>query len=247
MPPNVLDVLNDCPLFVRVPPQCFARLVTMAGLKSFQTGEIIFRDGQPCPGVYVVSHGTVRVFKTSPGGKEHVLHLVGPTQTFAEVAAIGGFPVPASAEAVEPTTCVLLPTEPFRRALDEDHLLCRGLLDGMTYWVRHLVGLLEDVVLRDAAGRLARLLLELSAGESGKREPRPGEPRAGEIGEPGLVALPGLKRHMASHLNLTSETFSRTLRRLLDAGLIAEATEGRLRIVDRDALSRVAEGRFPKV
>ena len=230
MPANVIDILNDCPLFEQVPPGCFARLVTMAQLKSFQPGEVIFRDGQPCPGVYVVDTGSVRVYKTSPAGKEHVLHIVSHGQTFAEVAAIGDFPVPASAEAIEPSRCVLLSAEKFRRALDEDHELCRGLMVGMTHWVRHLVGLLEDVVLRDAAGRLARLLLESPAAD-----------------HEDWVTLPGLKRHVASHLNLTSETFSRTLRRLLDAGLIAEGDAGRMQLLDRDGLQRVAEGLFPKM
>ena len=50
----------------------------MARLVRFPKGKMIFRDGQECPGVFVVGSGLVRVFKTAPNGKEHVLHMVGP-------------------------------------------------------------------------------------------------------------------------------------------------------------------------
>jgi len=88
---------------------------------------------------------------------------------------------------------------------------------------------MEDVVLRDAAGRLARYLLDAEAGQDG------------------LIELPTLKRHLASHLNLTSETFSRTLRRLVDGGLIAEPDGSHVRVLDRDGLQKVAEGLAPRV
>lgn len=117
----------------------------------------------------------------------------------------------------------------FRKALEEDHGLCRGMLTGMTLWVRHLVNLMEDLVLRDAAGRVARFLLESA--------------RNGD----GTVALPSLKRHVASHLNLTSETFSRTLRRLVEAGLIAQPDAARVRLLDPERLRQVAAGLFPQM
>ena len=75
---TVADILNDCRLFSKVEPRGFARLVAMARLVKFDKGQLIFRDGDACPGAYVVSEGMVRVFKTSPSGKEHVLHIVGP-------------------------------------------------------------------------------------------------------------------------------------------------------------------------
>jgi len=224
---NVADILHECRLFSQVNPAGFARLVAIARLCRFEKGDVIFREGQPCPGVYVVGSGLVRVFKAGPGGKEHVLHIVGPGNTFAEVAAIGGFDLPAAAQAIADTTCVLLPLDRFRRQLEEDHALCLALMSGMTLWVRHLVALMEDVVLRDAAGRLARFLLNAAPAEDGS------------------VELPALKRHLASHLNLTSETFSRTLRRLCDARLIEQLDNGRVRLLDRDGLHRVAEGLFP--
>lgn len=229
MPLDVVDILHGCKLFSEVQPSGFQRLVAIARLCRFRKGQLIFREKEECPGVYVVGSGLVRVFKTAPGGKEHVLHMVGPGNTFAEVAAIGGFDLPASAEAVEQTTCALLPTDRFRKALEDDHRLCLGIIGGMTRWVRHLVGLMEDVVLRDAAGRLARFLLEV--------------PPAGD----GSIELPTLKRHLASHLNLTSETFSRTLRRLVEAGLMAELDNNRVQLLDPDKLRQVAQGAFPKI
>ena len=226
---NVAEILDACRLFSAVEPAGFQRLVTIARLAKFRKGEVVFREGQECPGVYVVGSGLVRVFKTAPSGKEHVLHMVGPGQTFAEVAAIGGFNVPASAEAVAPSTCVLLPMDRFRKALEEDHALCLGMMTGLTLWVRHLVGLMEDIVLRDAVGRLARYLLD------------------SQTDEEGLIELPTLKRHVASHLNLTSETFSRSLRRLIDAGVIRQGDHNRVEVTDRDKLRLIAEGLVPKI
>lgn len=226
---NIAEILQSCRLFSDVPAESFQRLAVMGRISKFDNGQLIFREGEPCPGVYVVGEGMVRVFKTGPGGKEHVLHIVGPGETFAEVAAVGGFDAPASAEAVAPSVCALLPGEPLRQALTIDHPLCLGIISGLTRWVRHLVNLMEDVVLRDAAGRLARFLL------------------ASHPAEDGTIELPSLKRHVASHLNLTSETFSRTLRRLVEAGLVDQPDATRLRLLDPVRLRLVADGLYPKI
>ena len=61
------------------------------------------------------------------------------------------------------------------------------------------------------------------------------------------ILLPSLKRHLASHLNLTSETLSRTLRRLTEAGLIQELDARRLRLCDPARLRGVADGMYPEL
>lgn len=229
---NIIDILHACPLFSETPATGFQRLATIARLCHFRKGQLIFRENDPCPGVYVVGQGTVRVFKTGAGGKEHVLHMVGAGGSFAEVAAIGGFPVPASAEAEKKTTCALLPQDRFRDLLAADHELCLSLLTGLSVWVRRLVALVEDIALRDAAGRVASFLLELSRSK---------------MSDDGMIELPGLKRHVASHLNLTSETFSRTLRRFVEARLIEEIDPARVRVLQPKKLRQVATGLFPKI
>lgn len=207
----------------------FDRLARMAQVRRFSRGAMIFREGQECPGVFVVGSGLVRVFKTAPSGREHVLHLVAPGGTFAEVAAIAGFETPANAEALEDSVCALLPTQPFAEALRDDHQLCLQLMGSMAGWVKHLVDLLEDIALRDAAGRLARYLLS----EADARDH--------------TVRLPSLKKHLASHLNLTSETLSRTLRRMCDAGTLESRDDQSLVIKDRPALDLLARGEFPQI
>lgn len=224
MQQNVAEILDNCRLFSALEPASFQRLVTIARLVRFSKGKLIFREGQECPGAYVVGSGLVRVFKTAPNGKEQTLHMAGPGLSFAEVAAIGGFACPASAEAVASTACALLPLDRFQTALKEDYPLCLGMLMGLTQWVHHLVGLIEDVALRDAVGRLAQFLLNSPAGADG------------------LIELPMLKRHLASQLNLTSETFSRSVRRLVNAGAIAEPDGSRLKILDAEKLEKIAAG-----
>jgi CRP/FNR family transcriptional regulator len=225
---DTAEVLAGCSFFSGIDARSRQRLLRMAQVREYRKGEVIFREGDPVPGVFIVGEGMVRIYKLAPTGKEHVLHLSGPGMTFAEVAVLAGFACPATAEAIEPSRCVLLPTQPFARALQEDHVLCLQLLTSLGLWVRSLVSLLEGIVLRDAAGRVAAYLLQAQSEQGG------------------TIALPGLKKHIASHLNLTSETLSRVLRQLREDGLISETDAG-LTIEDPKALQRLVEGYYPRI
>lgn len=225
---DIPKILGACSFFSQVDKSSRQRLVQMAKTRDFDKGQVIFQDGDEATGLFIVAEGLVRIYKLAPSGKEHVLHLAGPGMTFAEVAVLGGFRLPAFAEAVEPTTCVILPAAPFLQALRDDHRLCLQILASMSMWIRSLVGLLEGIVLRDAAGRVAAYLLQVHAEQGG------------------VISLPGLKKHIASHLNLTSETLSRTLRQLKEQRLISEQGN-RLAVEDAKGLRKLAEGYFPRI
>jgi CRP/FNR family transcriptional regulator len=211
-------IIASSSVFGAVSPERLARLADVGRIVEFPKGQVIFKQDDAVPGMYIVVSGLVRLYKIAPNGKEHTLHLAAPRQTFAEVAAIAGFPCPAWAEAVEATRALLLPTAAFTELLRQDHALCLELLTGMGTWVRHLTNLLEDIVLRDAASRVARMLLASPRDESR------------------ICTLPGLRKHLANQLNLTAETLSRTLRRFEEAGHIGVLEDQRIRICDVPAL-----------
>jgi CRP/FNR family transcriptional regulator len=229
VPESIDQIFAQCHFFAQVDEERRQRLAQITRIHRFRKGQSIFRQGDACPGIFIVSRGMIRIFKIAPNGKEHVLHMVGPGNTFAEVAAIGGFDCPANAEAIADASCALVPLEPFRQAMAEDHQLCQQMLTGLSFWVRQLLSLLEDLVLRDATGRVTRFLLE------------------SEPGPDGTVKLPALKRHVASHLNLTSETFSRTFSRLIEAGMIAELDNNCVQLLDLQRLRAAIDGPFPKI
>lgn len=222
------EIIRKCGLFRTLTNEWVEVLAAEAIVRKFKKGTRIFRQGDPCPGLYCVGSGLVRIYKYAPSGKEHVLHFADPGKTFAEVAALGEFSLPAHAEAVEDSVCVVLPTDKLMRLLRTHHELCLQLLQGMAFWIRSLVGLMEDLVLRDASGRVARHVLE--ADPTGGRQE---------------FTLPVLKKDLASHLNLTSETLSRTLRRLTEAGLIKMSGPQKFQVLNPAGLRDVAEGLLP--
>jgi len=216
MPHDLRAILRSSALFGCLDEPGLRRVAEVSRLVEYARGVSILREGEPCGGIHVVATGAVRVFKLAPSGKDHLLHVAHPGQTFAEVAVIGGFDCPANAEALEDSVCALVARDGFQQLITSDHAICLAILRGVARRVRGLIGLLEGLVLHDAVSRVARYLLSA---------PREAGGAAFEL----LLR----KKDLASHLNLTSETLSRTFRRLVDDGLIEM----------HDRTFRVLEGR----
>lgn len=222
---RIVEILAASSLYRQLGERTRARVAEHATLVRARRNEAIFSDGAPCPGVYVVGSGTVRLVRLAPSGKQHVLRFVEEGGSFGEAAVIRGFPAPVSAIAHADSECVCVAAEGFRGLLEADHALCLEVMASMAGRVHQLVDLLEDMVLRDAAGRVARYVLALPDAE-------------------GWQTLPVLKHELAAHLGLTSETLSRTLRRLVEHGLLELAGE-RLRVCDRAGIAAVAQQGLP--
>ncbi len=220
---RITQILRDCKLFGSVEPRQLADIAEIAQLVNVERGQRLFDQGQPCQGMYIIGDGQVKLFRLNPEGKEHLLHMAGPGATFAEAALFGGFDYPASSESVADCELVFLPKKPFLALLMDHPGISLKLLAGFSVWLRRMVDLMEDIVLRDAAGRLAKYLLSLRADDNAA-----------------LVQLPMKHQELAAHLGMTRETVSRTLSHLETRRLIALQPRGEVELRDPDGLAELA-------
>lgn len=223
------QILRQCPLFSTLPEDSLGPLVQLARKQAVKRGHLFFERGDPCEGFFILVEGSVKVYLLSASGREHVLNVVRPGQSFAEAALFAGKDYPASAEALEDSLVVFFAKRSFLDLLHERTEISFHMVAGLSQWLRRVVSLMEDTVLEDVDTRLARYLLQLAAA-------RPMENRSG-----GRVPLPIKKHVLASHLATTAPTLSRALGRLEDDQLI-RLEDREIVFIDLDGLQKKAAG-----
>jgi CRP/FNR family transcriptional regulator len=206
---RIAETLKHVMLFTGLDDEPREAIAQWAVPRKFAAGQIVFRDGDPVDGFYVVLEGKVKVFKLAPDGRQQILHVFGPGQAFAEAAMFAGETFPAFAETLAESRLAFFPRDRFLRGLGENPALAAGLIASLARLCRQLTTLVEQIALSDVAGRLARYLTDLAR-------------RKGVDVAPGAsVRLDLPKGELARHLGTAPETLSRALARLTLAGLIS--------------------------
>ncbi|NTU59757.1 MAG: cyclic nucleotide-binding domain-containing protein, partial [Deltaproteobacteria bacterium] len=78
--------LQSSPLFAGLDADQLARILTIGRVSERRRHEVLFREGEPVEGLFVLLSGGIKIYKLSADGKEHILHVVRPGQAFAEAA-----------------------------------------------------------------------------------------------------------------------------------------------------------------
>ncbi len=165
------DFLRSLPYFTSLGAEDLKRIENQVLERSFAKGEILFLEGEPCHGLYVVKSGRVRIFKSSPQGREQVLLIAGQGDSFNDVPVFDGGPNPASASALEPSTVYIVPGESLL-SLVADCPAAQVIIRLFATRLRHLTMVVEDLSFHSVVSRLARMLLGLAVVE-GKASPMP--------------------------------------------------------------------------
>jgi len=199
--------LRLCRIFAGLAPADLHAIAEITSVKSLDKGDYLFHEGAPSQGFYVVQKGAINVHRVNASGKEQVIRVFRPGDSFAEATLATPAGYPADALAVEPSQVLLVQKAGFLALLARQPELALRMLAAMSAHLRALVDQLEDLNLKDVETRLANWLV--------KRCP------AANPQEPVRIELKTTKRVLAAELGTVGETFSRTLAKFREQQLVA--------------------------
>jgi CRP/FNR family transcriptional regulator, dissimilatory nitrate respiration regulator len=195
----------QAPLFTSLQGAQRAKLEDMVLTRRLEQEEILFMEGDPCSGFFVLVEGAIQLtrFSETPGAHP-TLAVVLPVNSFAEAAMFGGEAFPATATALKPSHVVQFPKNRFLRTMREDPELALAIIHAQAVWLRKLAQKMQQLSTTGSAERLWLWLQE-------------------HLPAKGELVLPTTKKALAAQLGMTPETLSRALRGFQDQGLIRVA------------------------
>ena len=225
---QVDEALRRSTIFRRLGPDDRDRIAAVASLRDFEKSALLFAEGDRSDALYTILAGRVKVFKTTSRGTDVILELFGPGDPVGAVAAYESRSYPASAIALAPTTCLVVPTAAFFSLLETHPTMVRALLGGLTLRLVELTNRLAEMSGGRIEGRLARFFLKLAQDL--------GQPRADGT----FIALALSRQELADMiLVMTVETSIRIMSRWGKERVVLTESGGFV-VVDRTALETAA-------
>lgn len=212
---NILQLLPRFHLFSALDATHLAYVAEETQHIAVDRGGIIFNRGDTAHGLFMLITGQVKLAVNSPQGTEKVIGIIGPGESFGEaIIFLDQAAFPIYAQATTESQLLLIPKQVIFNLLERDKSVSRKMLAGLSVRNRQLVQDIESVALLTSTQRLIGYLLQIAGTKTSDR-----------------VTLPASKTTIASLLNLTPETLSRTMQKLQQQGLI-EVNGKEITIVD---------------
>lgn len=218
------------PIFQRLEPEQQQVVASFARPVRLEQGEPLYAAGDRMGQLFVVHTGQVKIVRTSPSGREHVLRIAGPGDVVGEHSFLTGSRADHGAEAQTDAQLCVFAHPDLARLVDTYPgiavAMLRSLSDRLTDAERRVTLATTDVGTRVADYLLALPFSPVVQDASG---------RGGEHGADPVVALPMTKKDIASYLGTTPESLSRALAGLQRKGLVQLDGE-QVRIIDIEGL-----------
>jgi len=203
-----VETLRRVAFFAPLPVEELKTLACHCAIRRLRSQEMLFAEGDPCEGLFMVQAGTLRIFKMAENGREQVLTTERPGSTAGELALFDGGTFPASAAAAEDSTVLYLPKREFLDLCRHNSEVAFAVFKTLASRSRYLTSLVEELSLKEVSHRLARFLRDRAA-RDGVRTRRGIE-----------FPLEETNQEIGAEIGTVRDLVSRNLRRFVDRGII---------------------------
>lgn len=206
-----MDYFRNSRFFAGFSPEILSEFEQGSIFQKYTMGETILVEGDLCKGLYLILHGSVKLYLISPTGREFILKILEAGVTFNDVPVFDDGKNPMNACTLEDSTLLIIPREVLHKALQKHPEQCHLFLEHLAGNLRGFIGLIEEMAFYKVTNRLARLLLSLPE----------------EINY--------TQDQLAARLGTVREVISRALHELAQAGAIRNKRR-KVEIIDRSIL-----------
>lgn len=189
-----LLLLRSIPLFAGLPENQVYQIARMAGVRKVPRNTTLVRVGDKTDALYVLVSGSAKVLNRDVEGREVILTLLGAGECFGEMSLIDGSPRSADVVSCEPCELLVIAKSDFAHALSENVDLCLNIMKSLADRLREANRKIESLALLDVYGRVAKLLLDFSELEDGRRVIRR------KVSKQDMAKMVGASREMVSRV-----------------------------------------------
>ena len=210
-----IKVLRGNEYFDDLPESMLTEISAHMNLREYQRGDVLFWEGDPCDGLYIVKQGSAKIFRLSPQGRQYIVRILQEKDTFSEVPAFDGAPNPVNVEALENCRVWVIDDKILRGLVSTHPQFAQKVLVNFGRMLRGMVHKVSEMAFYQVTHRLARLIAEMSEEKS----------------------VPQTQEQLAARLGTVREVVARSLKELERSGAIK--IEGRrIQIVDKEIFNQ---------
>lgn len=208
-----MDRIKNIVCFSKLGDEQLEKLKKISVIKKYNAKEILFYEGDTPTYLYVLLQGTLKVYKTNHKGQQIFLHQFYPGGLVAELANFENIPYPATAEFMSNSEVLRIDYQALEKDFFKNPEISMEIIKSLIAKHKILIEIIQKEVILTADAKIAKFILE-----------------NGEL----FATLKNTQ--IASILNITPETLSRTLSRFKLSGWIEMDDKHTVCILDKRAL-----------
>lgn len=199
-----MPIIQALPVFSKLGEEDLAALLKHSDIRMYEKGKLLFMQGETLSRYYLILAGWVKLYKSTGSGDEAVLQMLSAGDSLMEAAVFLDIPSLVNAQVVQNVKLLSIPAPIIRQHLMDNKKLALNMIGGLSMRSQGLIRQIEHSRLKTATERVGWFLLKLAMEQNG--------------GKANAIVLPYDKSTIASYLDMSRETFSRTLKRFKNNG-----------------------------